>query len=493
MIAIELILLVVSILLIGSIIASKASSSTGVPALLLFLIIGMLTGSEGPGGIYFDNPWVTQSVGVVALTFILFSGGLDTDWQRIRPVLGSGLALANLGVLISTLLVGALAHYALGFSWVEGFLLGAIVSSTDAAAVFSVMRVRSVNLKGNLEPLIEFESGSNDPIAVFLTIGLTSLLTTPGASMLGLVPLFFLQMALGTVGGLVMGWGMTWLVNRLRLNQEGLYPVLTVALMLFTYGATTALGGNGFLAVYIAGIMMGNRDFIHKRSLMRFHDSMAWIMQIAMFLTLGLQVYPSQLLPVIGAGLLVSAFLIFVARPLSVFGALAFTRIGVAAKLMVAWAGLRGAVPIVMATFPLMAGLPRADLIFNLVFFIVLTSVLLQGTTIALAARWLGVNATRHFEYHYPLEFVPHITARSQLMELAITANSAAVGRSIIDLRLPRGTLVVSIIRGEEDVVPNGGTVLAAGDRMLVLAERESLPAIRELVQRGTVWPETLT
>jgi cell volume regulation protein A len=223
---IELILLIAALLLVLSLIASAASNRLGIPALVLFLLIGMLAGSDGPGGIAFDNAWVAQFVGVVALLYILFSGGLDTDWQRIRPVLGPGLVLANLGTLLSMGLVGAFAFWVLQFSLLPALLLGAIISSTDAAAVFSVMRTRGINLKGNLEPLIELESGSNDPIAVFLTLGLTQLITMPDASAVDLIPAFFLQMAVGALCGYGLGRAMTWLVNRLPLRQEGLYGVI---------------------------------------------------------------------------------------------------------------------------------------------------------------------------------------------------------------------------------------------------------------------------
>ncbi len=279
---IEYILLGVAVLLLLSVIASQATGRLGVPALLLFLVIGMLAGSDGPGGIYFDDPWLAQSLGVAALAFILFSGGLDTRWEDVRPVLWKGVALSTLGVFITAILVGWFATTALDFSWLEGLLLGAVVSSTDAAAVFSVLRSRNVSLKGQLKPLLELESGSNDPMAVYLTIGFIQLLSQPAASMMDLIPLFLQQMTLGAAFGYGIGKAMVWIVNRVRLEYEGLYPVLTVSLVLLDYGATSALGGNGFLAVYLAGLVMGPSDFIHKRSLMRFHDGLAWLMQIAM-------------------------------------------------------------------------------------------------------------------------------------------------------------------------------------------------------------------
>jgi cell volume regulation protein A len=481
-ITIEIILLITAGLLLISVVASKASSRTGIPALLLFLGIGMLAGADGPGRIYLDNPGLVQSIGVIALIFILFSGGLDTSWRAIRPILWSGLALANLGVLISTLVIGLAATFFLGFELLGGLLLGAIVSSTDAAAVFSVMRARAVNLRGNLEPLIEFESGSNDPIAVFLTMAISGLLMAPGSSAWNLIPAFILQMVIGAAAGYGLGRGMVFAVNRLRLNQEGLYPALTIALVLLTYGLTTLIRGNGFLAVYIAGIVMNEYSFVHKRSLMRFHDGLAWLMQIAMFITLGLQVFPSQLVPVIGSGLLMSLVLVFVARPLSVFLSLARSTLDTRDKLMVSWVGLRGAVPIVLATFPLLDGLPNADTIFNLVFFIVLTSVLLQGTTIPWVAHWLGVQSSKVIEWHYPGEFVPQVSASSQLMEIEIPQRSPAHDRSIVELNLPPGALVVAIQRADESVVPSGATVLNAGDRMMLLGDAEALREMRRIV-----------
>ncbi|MFO7169391.1 MAG: potassium/proton antiporter [Chloroflexota bacterium] len=478
---IELVLVIVAVLLILSIGSTRFSNRLGVPALVLFLLIGMLAGSDGLGGIAFSDAWAAQAVGVVALVFILFSGGLDTDWRQIRPVLVPGLVLANLGVVLSAILVGGFAVLVLGFSPLTGLLLGSIVSSTDAAAVFAVLRTRGSHLRGNLEPLIELESGSNDPIAVFLTLGIIGVLTNPGASIISLVPSFLLQMTLGVLCGVGMGWLMASILNRARLQQEGLYPVFTIGLVALTYGATALVGGNGFLAVYLAGIVLGNRHFIHKRSIVRFHEGTAWLMQIVMFLTLGLLVFPSQLPPVAGSGLAVALFLAFVARPVSVLIALAWTPLTLADKLMVSWAGLRGAVPIVLATFPLLAGVPEAPVIFNVVFFAVLVSVLLQGTTIGWVARRLGVNVDRGQPLSELHNFVPDVRLTSRLREMHVPPGSALVGRSIIDLKLPRGALVVQIQRDDEAIVPSGATTLAAGDRLLLLATPEVMQQLQTL------------
>ncbi len=471
-ISVEIIFIGVSLLLLISVLASKITDRLGVPALLLFLLIGMLAGSDGPGGIYFDDPGLAQFIGVVALILILFSGGLDTEWKSVRPVLREGLVLATLGVLITTVVLGGFIRFILGFSWLESLLVGAIVSSTDAAAVFSVLGSRGVNLKGRLKPLLELESGSNDPMAVFLTIGLLQLIMQPNASWWQLVPLFIQQMAVGAAAGYVMGLAAQFLVNRVRLGYEGLYPVLVFALVFFTYGVTNALGGSGFLAVYLLGVFMGRQDFIHKRSLLRFYDGMAWLMQIAMFLTLGLLVFPSRLVPILEPGLLVAAVLLLVARPASVFISLLPFRLESRQKLFLAWVGLRGAVPIVLATYPLLARLPKADLIFNIVFFVVLTSVLLQGTSIPFVARLLKVEAPLVPRRTYPIEYVPDKGYKNDLKELPIADGSPAVGKAIVELGLPAEFLVILIARENDFILPSGGTVLQAGDTLLVLSEK---------------------
>ncbi|HET9920732.1 MAG TPA: potassium/proton antiporter [Ktedonobacteraceae bacterium] len=384
-------LLVSSLLLFLSILGWIISSRTGIPALILFLGIGMLAGSDGPGGIYFDNAEVAQSVGVAALAFILFAGGLETKWHVVRPALGGALSLSTVGVLLTAVIVAVFALVVLHVSFIEGLLLGAIISATDAAAVFSVLGARNLRLKGTLLPLLELESGTNDPMAVFLTIGLTDLLANPHESVFSILLLFVQQMGIGLIAGLVIGWATIWLLARLHLDVEGLYRVFTIALVLFAYGLTALLGGSGFLAVYIAGLLLGNSSLRRMDRLSRFHDSLAWLMQIAMFLILGLLVFPSHLLAVVGSGLLITAIAVFVARPLSVLIALLPFKISIQEKLFVGWVGLRGAVPIVLATFPLLAGVSRAPELFDLVFFVVLASVLLQGTTVPFVAKWLGV------------------------------------------------------------------------------------------------------
>ena len=391
--SIEWIFIVFSSLVILSILTIKLSNRFGIPSLVLFVAIGMLAGSDGPGGIYFDNPSLVQTLGIIALVLILFAGGLDTKWEGVRPILWKGLSLSTIGVLLTALLVGVFVSWVQGFSFLEGLLLGAIVSSTDAAAIFMVLRSRNAKLPGRLTQLLELESGSNDPMAVVLTIALIRLLMEPSTSFGELVSFFVMQMAVGTVLGIAMGEIMRRTFNALDLGLEGIYLVLSVALVLLTYGLTVSLNGSGFLAVYLAGLIMQRKPFTHHQSVLRFHDGLAWLMQVTMFLMLGLQVFPTRLVPVAWVGLLVSLFLIIVARPAAVHTALAFSPMPYREQILVAWAGLRGAVPIILATFPLLAGVKQADTIFHLVFFITLTSVVIQGTTIAVATRVLKIDA----------------------------------------------------------------------------------------------------
>lgn len=477
---VEYILIGLALLLLASVFASKITDRFGVPALLVFLAVGMLAGSDGPGGIYFDDPHIAQFVGVIALALILFYGGLDTDWQSVRPLLKYGVTLSTLGVFLTALILGIFAKILLGLTFLEGLLLGAIVSSTDAAAVFSILRAKGISLKPPLKPLLELESGSNDPMAVLLTISLVQVLTQPGTAMVDFVWLFVIQMTLGAISGYGLGKGMPLLMNRLKLGYEGLYPVLTLAFALFTYSLTSLIGGNGFLAVYLAGIIMGNQQFIHKRSLLHFHDGLAWLMQIALFLTLGLLVFPSHLIPVIGSGLLLAACLMFIARPMSVLVCLLpATTLPMRKKALVSWVGLRGAVPIVLATYPLVAKIPQAELIFNVVFFVVLTSVLLQGTSIPLVARWLGVDAPLVTKRVYPIEYTPVSGLKSELQELPIPPGSNVIGKAIVELGLPAGVLIALMARGEEFLVPSGGTTLQAGDALLILADKEQFDRLQ--------------
>jgi cell volume regulation protein A len=473
-VSVENILLLGSLLLFLSIISSKTSFKLGIPTLILFLVVGMLAGSDGPGGIFFDDFEIAQLLGVVALNFILFSGGMDTKWESIRPVLWQGVSLATLGVVITALAVGVFSSYLLGYTLLEGMLLGAIVSSTDAAAVFSILRSRSVGLKGNLRPVLELESGSNDPMAYFLTVSLIYLISEPDASVVSLIPRFFRGMVLGGIAGYAFGRAMTWIINQIKLDIDGLYPVLILSMVFFTFSFTDFVGGNGFLAVYISAVILGNSSFLHKKSLIRFYDGQAWLMQIVMFITLGLVVYPREIVPVLSSGVLIALFLIFIARPVAVLISLIFFRdLNIRKKLFLSWVGLRGAVPIILATYPMLAGVSVAKDIFNLVFFISVSSVLLQGTTLPMVARWLHVAVPEKIKRKFPLDLELKDNFKSELIELDIPPTSSAVGKAVMNLNLPKKALIVLIHRDGKYITASGDTEIMSRDHLLVMAENK--------------------
>ncbi len=472
----ENIILAGSVLLIASIVASKTSFKLGIPTLILFLAIGMIAGSEGIGHINFDDPKAAQLLGIVALNIILFSGGMDTRWENVKPILRQGIVLSTLGVLLTAGTIGILVHLITDFSLLEGMLLGSIVSSTDAAAVFSILRTKSVGLKGNLRPLLELESGSNDPMAYILTISFTYLIANGDASITNLAFRFVQQMLIGGVLGYLLGKGMVIIINRAGLETEGLYPVLILAMVFFTYAFTELLGGNGFLAVYLAALILGNSNFIHKKTAVKFFDGQAWLMQIIMFLTLGLLVFPSQIKPIAGTGILVSLILIFIARPVGVFICLSFFKMKLRDKLFISWVGLRGAVPIVFATYPMIAGISKADIIFHLVFFISASSVLLQGYTLPLVAKWLKVIVPKKAGKKLTsLDMELYDTIRSEFVEVILPGNSVAVGKPIVKLKLPKPALIVLLVRDGKYIQPNGSTVLEEGDKLLLLANNKEI------------------
>lgn len=391
----EQLILIGALLLFISIVISKTSHRLGIPSLVSFLLIGMLAGSEGIGGIYFDNPNITQLIGIIALVFILFSGGLSTKWTDVKPILWKGAILSTAGVLITTIAVGLFISWITGFSLIESFLIGSIISSTDAAAVFSIFRSGNLGLKNNIEPILELESGTNDPMAYFMTTTLIFLILNPTTSFWSTILLLVQSIGLGVILGVIFGKGMVKFINGIKLHVQGLYPVLTIALSFLTFSVTYFVGGNGFLSVYIAALILGNSHFINKKVQIQFYDGMAWLMQIIMFLTLGLLVFPSQIVPVIGIGILVSIFLILVARPLAVFLCLSPFKVALKDKVFISWVGIRGAVPIIFATYPIVAGISSANMIFNIVFFITLTSALIQGSTIHILAKHLGLTTVK--------------------------------------------------------------------------------------------------
>ena len=469
----ENILLIGSFLLLISILVGKSSYKFGVPTLLLFLIVGMLAGSDGIGGIYFDNPKIAQFIGIVSLNFILFSGGLDTNWNSVKPILKEGLILSSLGVFLTAISLGLFVWYVTDFTIYESLLLGSIVSSTDAAAVFSILRSKSLSLKDNIRPSLELESGSNDPMAYVLTILFLSLVVNQDQSIVSIIPVFFQQMIIGAIAGFVFGKFSKFIINRILLDFEGLYPILMISLMFITFSGTEFIGGNGFLAIYICSVYLGNQNLIHKKTIIRMYDGLAWLMQIVLFLTLGLLVFPSQILPYIGIGLLISLFLILVSRPVSVFLSFLLFYIKVKRKLYILWVGLRGAVPIVFATYPLLAGIEKANIIFNIVFFISVTSIIIQGTSLSVVAKWLKVALPDDVKPLSESEKFVLELPKSLLHEFEILPDFYSVNKRIVDLEFPKSASIVMIRRNGVFIRPTGATELKANDILMVLVDKE--------------------
>jgi cell volume regulation protein A len=384
----------VSVLLLICILGSKIGEKLGIPAILLFLVLGMLTGSDGPGGIPFDDPWTAQLLGVIALTYIIFSGALSTKREHITPILWSGVMLSTLGVLGTAIIIALLANLLFYIPLIKGLLLGAIVSSTDAAAVFSILRAKKMALKYHLKPLLELESGSNDPMAVILSLGIIKLITEPSCHWHNLLILLVQQSLIGILFGYGFGKLVIFFLNKLKLEYEGLYPVLTLTMVLLIYGLTSMVNGSGFLAVYIAGLLVGNSNIAKKETVLQFHDGVAWLMQIIVFLIFGLLVFPKRLSVVLIPAIFLALSLIFIARPISVYISLLFSKLNFKEKTMVAWVGLRGATPLILATFPYLNNMPKADIVFDVVFFTVIISILIQAPTIPILARWLDVSKT---------------------------------------------------------------------------------------------------
>lgn len=476
----ENILLIGSILFFISILIGKTGSRLGVPVLLLFLIIGMLAGKDGVG-IEFESPAAAQFIGVISLSIILFSGGMDTKIEEIRPVVKQGVLLATVGVLLTTLLTGGFIYLVSRWAFpgyattlIGCLLLAAVMSSTDSASVFNILRSKNLNLKHNLRPLLELESGSNDPMAYMLTILLIQIIQTgeieSGQILLSLI----VQFSVGILAGYLLGRCAVWILNHLKIDNPSLYQIILLTFVFFTFSFTNALQGNGYLAVYIAGLVVGNRRIVYKKYIINFFDGLAWLFQITMFLALGLLVNPVELVDVAWIGLLIGIFMIIIARPVSVLLCLLpFKWMTFNSRLFVSWIGLRGAVPIIFATYPLLAGIPEAKQIFNIVFFITLLSLLIQGTTVPLSAKLLKLSfrvkkIPKAFEMELPEE------VKSVMSEITITRDMLSAGDYLINLPLPENTLVVLIKRFGRFFVPNGCSQLFENDQLLIISDNET-------------------
>lgn len=481
MFSLEVLLLFISSLIIISLIIARLSNNLGVPILLLFLGVGMLSGSEGPGGIYFDDAQLAQSIGIICLVFILFSAGLDTRWKKVKPVLWPSVALATFGVLVTTILIGLFVHYVFWIDLKICLLLGAVVSSTDAAAVFSIIGARNMRLKGRITPLLELESGSNDPMAVFLTFTMIQVIVTDKVSVWEMILDFTMEMGLGLLTGVLFGKLMVWLINKIKFSIDGFYTVITLAFAMMIYSFTSYVHGSGFLAVYIAGLFVNSHEIVHKKTIFRFFDGVAWLSQICMFLTLGLLVFPSQLWAGIEVELIIAVFLIFVARPIGVYLSLIFFKYTKREIIFISLVGLRGAVPIILATFPMLSGIKEANWIFNVVFFIVLTSAVIQGWPLPLLAKFLRLDApsSAKTKINSPIEFSEYQNSNMKLINLSVPGNKNDIAnKSIVQIPHLKGSLIVTVLRNGKYFVPSGGTVLEPGDQIQVLAENKNVEAL---------------
>jgi cell volume regulation protein A len=478
----ELILLVGSALFFISMLVGQAGHRFGVPILLLFLLVGMIFGADG-FGLKFENIQMAQAIGSVCLAIILFSGGLDTRFSEIKPVIGPGAVLATLGVLLTAIFTGLFTYWmtdsffpALGLGFLSCMLLASTVSSTDSASVFAILRSRGLTLKNNLRPMLELESGSNDPMAYLLTVMFIDIIQygeNPDYLMVGLSVL--IQLVVGTAMGILLGRLAVKTINKVKMDNDSFYPIMLLVFGVFIFASTYFLKGNGYLAVYIAGLVIGNSRFVHKRSSMRFMDGFAWMSQILLFLTLGLLVNPSELIEVIVPALLISFFMIVFARPITVFLCLApFRKVGFKDKLYVSWVGLRGAVPIIFAILPLAAGVPGARVIFNIVFVLTLVSLLMQGTTLPAVARMFGL-AEKPKQYRplqdFDVDFSEEI--KSVMTEILIAEETLSYGKNLMEMPLPDNTLAVMVKRGDNYFIPTGQTELHVNDILLVISDDE--------------------
>lgn len=472
------ILLIGAVLLMAGILIQKPGYRFGIPALLLFLVVGMIFGCDGLG-VQFDDVRGAQFVGMVSLSIILFAGGLGTRIKDIKPILAPGIVLSTVGVLLTTAITGIFVWWISGLSWTSihfallpSMLLAATMSSTDSASVFGILGAQKMNLKHNLRPTLELESGSNDPMAYLITTMLVDVLVTgDSVTVVSLLRIFLVQFVLGALLGFAFGRLGVWMLNRLNLDNRALYPIMAVAICFLTFSLTDTLGGNGYLAIYVTGIVIGNEKVSFRRETITFIDGLSWLCQIVMFLMLGLLVNPLEMWQVAGMALLIGLFMIVVARPISVFFSLIpFSNIPFKGKVFISWVGLRGAVPILFATYPVVAGLEDHHTIFNIVFFITILSLLVQGTTITSMAQYLKLsepllNDVSDFGVEIPED------SGSSLKDLYVTATMLEKGSFVRDLHLPQGQLVMMVKRDNELLVPNGQLELREGDHLLIIQE----------------------
>ena len=481
----ENILLIGSILLFVSIVVGKTGYRFGVPALLLFLLVGMLFGSDGLG-LQFHNAKIAQFIGMVALSVILFSGGMDTKFKEIRPILSPGIVLSTVGVFLTALFTGLFIWYLSGMSWtnihfplITSLLLASTMSSTDSASVFAILRSQKMNLKHNLRPMLELESGSNDPMAYMLTIVLIQFIQSDGMGTGNIIGSFIIQFLVGAAAGYILGKLAILILNKINIDNQSLYPILLLSFVFFTFAITDLLRGNGYLAVYIAGMMVGNHKITFRKEIATFMDGLTWLFQIIMFLMLGLLVNPHEMIEVAVVALLIGVFMIVIGRPLSVFLCLLpFRKITLKSRLFVSWVGLRGAVPIIFATYPVVANVEGSNMIFNIVFFITIVSLIVQGTSVSFVARLLHLSTPLEKTGNdFGVELPEDID--TDLSDMTITMEMLNEADTLKDMNLPKGTLVMIVKRGDEFLIPNGTLKLHVGDKLLLISEKNKQETVK--------------
>jgi len=473
-------LLIAGAILAVSTVIALGATRLGVPTLVAFLVLGMLLGSDGPGGIEFDDAHLARTLGVMGLAAILFEGGLSTSWRRLRQVAVPASLLSTVGVVASALLTGAAAYKLFTLTWLQSVLLGAVVASTDAAAVFATLRYTSIRRR--LARILEAETGINDPVAIALTLGLIKWIEVPDSGLSELVVLVVRQLALGLAVGAAFGGLAMWVFARLPRSVGPFAPVASLATAALAFGAADVIGGSGFLAVYLVGLAVGSTPSPYRRQLVSFHEGLAFLAQVVLFVMLGLLVFPSQLGAVAGPAIVLAVLLVVAIRPASVWLATALSDFTWQERLLLGWAGLRGAVPIVLATFVLSSEIDRASSIFNAVFFVVIASVLIQGTTLERVARSLGLVETGAPAQPAPLEV--DADSALELVEFTVAGDHAIAGAAVRELGLPRSALIAVVARGDHTIPPRGSTTIQSGDRLFVLAPREARASVEDVFSR---------